>query len=454
MSYNALTTTETTAGKPGKQSLFRKIKDNFDYLYSLVMSQSAGAGVPNGSFEIDSDSDGVPDNWTQSLYSGGAGAIETTSPAHGAQAYKFTHPGGAGNGGGSLTSGYLEISPNLDYVLRYITWASAAGMKNIVRITYYTAAKVEISSEDLYTSTSNPTTATGYTSRLTVPATARYLKIILIGGYTDTDVAGSAYFDGIDIDDAITQGALKTSSGSVSISDGPWNGTDTRSESAHLTLPGGAYGFQPQFKQAAGGSSPVWVSKTMTARHVEAEDIGSTYLTRIYLRQDCETSSGSDMTLASYAQQTYVTSSGEVYWIFALRDRETGALAAVYQAPDHPCFGNGGDPEAVPHPFGAYNTDRYELIVVNPDEKTLREMTQRTGNARDLAEVIRKEYEIDDEAEAAWPDKEITVGLPTGVDWRFMPAGGPVRAKKRIIPRPDGVSVKKIKKKREKSYKR
>ena len=94
MSYSALTTDETTAGKPGKQSLFRKIKDNFDYLYSLIASQSAGAGVPNGSFEIDSDSDGVPDNWTRSLYSGGA------------------------------------------------------GMKNIVRITYYTAEQVEISSED------------------------------------------------------------------------------------------------------------------------------------------------------------------------------------------------------------------------------------------------------------------------------------------------------------------
>jgi len=174
-----------------------KVKGNLEHLYSQTIQQGF---PPNGSFEIDSDEDGVPDLWTRSLYPGGSGVFETTNPAHGAQAYKFIHPGGSGNGGGYLTSDYIEISSVLEYLLSFILWASVAGMKNIVRIEYFTAAKASISTEDLYSSTSNPTSATSFIYLLTIPATARYLKIILIGGYTDTDVAGNIFFDGVALD--------------------------------------------------------------------------------------------------------------------------------------------------------------------------------------------------------------------------------------------------------------
>jgi hypothetical protein len=159
-----------------------------------------GDGVPNGSFEIDSDADDIPDSWSRSLYPGGSGGFETTNPAHGAKAYRFTHPGGAGNGGGYLESEYIEISELERYVLFFIHWASNAGMKNIVRVRYFDRGKVFLSSVDVYSSTNNPTSPTLFvSSSFAPPSTARYIKIQLIGGFTDTNVAGTAYFDRVSL---------------------------------------------------------------------------------------------------------------------------------------------------------------------------------------------------------------------------------------------------------------
>ena len=60
MAYSPITTTEITVGKPTKRSLWQKLKDNFDYLFG----QTTPGGLLNGSFEYDSDGDGIPDNWT------------------------------------------------------------------------------------------------------------------------------------------------------------------------------------------------------------------------------------------------------------------------------------------------------------------------------------------------------------------------------------------------------
>lgn len=157
-------------------------------------------GITNGSFEdVSETEEQVPAGWTRTLYAGGSGNFDLATPAHGARAYKFTHPGGESNGGGLLTSGFIEISAAYEYALRFVTWASAAGMKNIVRVTYYSASQEEISSEDLYSSTSNPTSATAYVVKMTVPAATCYIKVTIIGGYTDTDVIGIAYFDGVEL---------------------------------------------------------------------------------------------------------------------------------------------------------------------------------------------------------------------------------------------------------------
>jgi len=220
MGWRDITDAEMEAGRFARP-VADKLKDNFEYLYGALVGKQHDP--PNGSFEIDSDGDGVPDSWSRELYSGGSGGIETTSPLSGAQAVYFTHPGGAGNGGGLLDSDYMEIGEVQTYALYFMLWATAAGIKIQVRIRYYTAAQVYISDYALYSSTSNPTSPTLKGGTFTPPANARYCKIRLIGGLDDTDVAGTVYFDRIERVPSTITTALKTvanttgASGSVGV---------------------------------------------------------------------------------------------------------------------------------------------------------------------------------------------------------------------------------------------
>jgi len=196
MAWNPLTSSEIQSGKVWSVDQTTKVKECLDYLNSQLASLGA-VDIPNGSFELDSDGDGIPDSWTWSAYPGGTTGIETTSPAHGAAAIKQVHPGGAGNGGGYHESDYVPCSELQQEIISLIHWASAAGMHNVVEITFYTAAKVVISTAQLYDSTANPTAPTRMLLGITPPATARYYKLRLLGGHSDTDVAGTAYWDGV-----------------------------------------------------------------------------------------------------------------------------------------------------------------------------------------------------------------------------------------------------------------
>jgi hypothetical protein len=200
MAFTAITTTEVDVDSPVSDELMEKVKDNFDDLNSRV---SSPLGIPNGDLEIDGDSDGIPDGFTRSLYAGGSAAFDTTTPYRGAQAYKFTRASGAGNGGGYLETGYLTISEYLSFAVRFALKCSVAGIKVKVTARYFDKSKVDLSAdEDIYSSTSNPTSWTAKLRWGQPPANARYVKLRYIGGYTDTDVAGDVYFDDLDYDPA------------------------------------------------------------------------------------------------------------------------------------------------------------------------------------------------------------------------------------------------------------
>jgi hypothetical protein len=417
MAWNAITTAEIASGKPvcGPTGFGTKVRDCLNWLYGVIGSASV-IGIPNGSFEIDSDSDGVPDSWTKSLYAGGTGGFYTTSPAHGATAWSFTHPGGASNGGGYLDSDYLEVAELENYWLSFIHWATAAGMRNRVEIRYYDKAKAELGAGSpayLYNSVTNPTTATRFSYNFTPLATTRYIKFRLVGGFTDTDVAGTAYFDNIQFGTSISQLKLKTSQGEVS----------TTTSGANYLLPGGEYGFYPRIKNAAGG--------TVAASIAVAENI-TVYSTVITLRGD----DAHDV----YAQQRYVTSSGEVHWIFFLRDKLTKKVIASYQAPDHPCFGNGGDPETAAHPFLSYKKETQEIICVTmtPEEaKKLKESGRAAG--KDFLQYLNEDHEIDEDAEAQWPSIPVSVGLRDDY-------GVEGTVEKLVISQPDYILARSLKK--------
>ena len=255
----------------------------------------------------------------------------------------------------------------------------------------------------------------------------------------------------------VTQAKLKTSQSSVSITVNP-----AESSGSHLTLPGGEYGFYPRFymsRSVPGGANYGSVSAQMLATESEANL--TSHITRIRLT----VVGGGDgtRTYTGYAQQRYVTASGEVHWIFILRDKITKQVVSTYQAPDHPCFGNGSKPLLVPHPFGDYDESRHEIIVINPSFDEIEQMEletivdDETKPDKDLLEVITENYEIDEGSNPAWPNKEVTVGLPKHIidktgkkklaDYRFMGKDDVVIPIKKSIPKPSYIKVKSLKRK-------
>jgi len=212
---------------------------------------------------------------------------------------------------------------------------------------------------------------------------------------------------------AVSQAKLKTSSGEVSIYD----------SAANLVLPGGEYGFYPQ----------VYVDGNYVAAGIAEVYTGVSYPKVIYLP-----SSGNGS-----ARKRYVTSSGEVFWVFIIRDKTTKKIASIWVAPDHPCFGNGGKPLLVPHPFPDFDPATKEIVVCNPSPAQVAEIEAKRDVDNDsipdlsILGVINQFYEIDEGSAPAWPDAEVTVGLPNGHDWSNMSES--VVPIKKIILQPDGV---------------
>lgn len=252
------------------------------------------------------------------------------------------------------------------------------------------------------------------------------------GSVTAAKLASGAVTEAKLASGAVSQAKLKTSTGSVNISRSSEGTT-----SANLTLPGGEYGFYPQIKRSSDEVSAFIGSKITS----------TTYITNIYLTLYIEVYYG---TSYAYAQQRYVTSSGEVFWIFILRDKVTKDVISMWQAPDHPCFGNGGKPLLVPHPFPDYDETKHEIIVINPSHEEVEAMKKLGERGedepdRDLLEVIMKEYEIDEDSKPAWPTKAVTVGLPKDYETKKM--GEEVQPIKKAIPRPPYIKTKSLRRK-------
>jgi hypothetical protein len=171
------------------------------------------------------------------------------------------------------------------------------------------------------------------------------------------------------IDGVISKNKLKTDFGEVgSNSDSP------------LIMPGGEYGFFPQIK----GSSAF----TSFVMQINGNNTGSTmapltYSTCVYI-SDVHNGWG-------YARQRYVTASGRDYWLFLLLDKNTKNIISAYAAPDHPSYGNGGDPDKTPHPFANYDSNKQEIVIA--DKATvaaLKEESARVGKS--ILELVQEEY--------------------------------------------------------------
>ena len=196
MAFISLDQDHIGTGKGFLASDYQIIKDNFDYLNA--MTDPGFSGVLNGSFEFDSDGDGEPDGWTVNLYAGGAGAIVdgATEQDFGGKAYRFTHPGGASNGGGELISDFIEISESVSPVIEFTYYSNAALRVQLVA-EYYDKDQSAVSDETIFTTDASTAAFTRKVLFGIPPASARYMKIKLVGGSTALSTAGQVTFDNV-----------------------------------------------------------------------------------------------------------------------------------------------------------------------------------------------------------------------------------------------------------------
>ena len=195
-------------GTATKKSLIDAVIDDLNDLNSRIVPGDT-QGITNGSFELDIDADGVPDGWAKTLYTGGSGtltgnALADTVCQHGARAYKFTSPGGSGNGGGYLqTAGFIEVSCLRTYRLWWYMQCTVATLAVKVEVDVYQGNQSTLigTVTPFSQASNNPTAWTNMMAFLTLdPATysaARYMKLRFIGCHTSSTTAGSTYFDGL-----------------------------------------------------------------------------------------------------------------------------------------------------------------------------------------------------------------------------------------------------------------
>lgn len=159
-----------------------------------------GGLVPNGSFELDSNADDVPDGWlSQNNAAGSNNGLETGAGNTGAGAQSWRTQS-SGNGGGELvTANAFEVNDFDDLVVRFVLRSTVATVRNIVRVEWYDVSDVLISNTDVYDSTANPATFTQQTLVATPPSGARLARIRIFGGTTGGLLAGITYWDNFNV---------------------------------------------------------------------------------------------------------------------------------------------------------------------------------------------------------------------------------------------------------------
>ena len=207
---------------------------------------------------------------------------------------------------------------------------------------------------------------------------------------------------------AVVQTKIKTSTGEVSETG------DFNSATATKTLSGGSYSFYPQVKT---GNAAYDVCASITVDTAAGLGYaGTSYAATIRIGRRIGSAPGT-----VYAENRYVTSSGELFWIYLLREKSTKKITSVWAAPDHPCFGNGGNPKRLPQPFVGVSLDNpdYELLLVNPEKDIVEHINNKIpdivpdeGSCKGFIENFWDIFDIKDyEVKAKWPEKAVTVGL-------------------------------------------
>jgi hypothetical protein len=138
----------------------------------------------NGDFELDSNGDGIPDNWTVNELTNATIAIDKVNPSEGLNCVKMLS---GGNGGGTITSPRFNVTTGHGFTVMFDILSSHADTLNTVIANYYDKAGTYIDSRTIYTNgTTNRTTDWEHFRLFSFPS--------IIGG----EVSAELVFTGID----------------------------------------------------------------------------------------------------------------------------------------------------------------------------------------------------------------------------------------------------------------
>jgi len=148
----------------------------------------------------------------------------------------------------------------------------------------------------------------------------------------------------------------------------------------------------------------------------------------------------------AYVIYRYVAASGEVFWLWILRDKITKKIISIDASSDHCSFGR-KDPSERPHPFQhEYDPEKHEIILINPTEEGLKEMYAKKTDS--LIDVFLNDYEIDEGSKPQWPIKAVTTKILNDDWFECFITGKKVEVEKKVIPKVDYILCKKLKKKK------
>jgi len=136
--------------------------------------------------------------------------------------------------------------------------------------------------------------------------------------------------------------------------------------------------------------------------------------------------------VTGYVRYRYVTASGEVFWIWLLRNKATKKILDADMAPDHCSFGL-PDPSMREQPFPNYDPTKHEIVLINPSKDDLKLLYGRKG-ARSLLQVFLEDFEVDEISRAQWPKEPVTARILND-DWfeRWI-TQKTVEIEKKVIP--------------------
>jgi len=157
--------------------------------------------VANGSFELDSDNDAAPDNWTLTPEDNGTILLDSSGGSQNSagSGLKFTS---TTDGGGVAVSDRFTVSAG-SYV--YTSFAfkqedAATGTYSVVLNWYkYDGSAASTASTTVWSRvTGAPTAWTTYNNTVSVPSDATYAELVLTGlGAAGADLTGSCWFDSV-----------------------------------------------------------------------------------------------------------------------------------------------------------------------------------------------------------------------------------------------------------------